>query len=319
MFLHWEYSTTVRSIYLTILIEANGTEANTPANDYWYLSFGYTIENGTNEQIIDIALAPDGFRRSQRTIQSDLSQANTLLQPLISFVKTQITVPFDIWKLLNALFVGYYWFVLADLGQASPTTYNNSGSYLVPSNFSQPIFYSATNNVIFNTTLSRSVFSEVGLNGSAVAATSFDAIVSSNLTVNPDSEGNPRIRRSYYCTVREVKQTLSLLVSVLGLGFSLVGTWCSIGLCFLRKFYGPAVKTREESSQNGKANMKLEGIRKTGDFRPNGVHPDQVCHVSVSYQDVTDKRPSGVNQKDDNVWYRKARNVSWNDFKCGIE
>ena len=46
------------SILMTATV--TGTEANTPANDHWYLSFGYTLENGTNENIIDISFLRNG-------------------------------------------------------------------------------------------------------------------------------------------------------------------------------------------------------------------------------------------------------------------
>jgi len=97
--------------------------------------------------------------------------ANSLLMPLTSFAQAQSqpSPTIDSWKLLNSLFVGYYWFILGDLGQPSPVTYNFRSNFLVPSNFSQaPINHTSTNNLFLNTALAGTVFSDIGLHETAL-------------------------------------------------------------------------------------------------------------------------------------------------------
>jgi hypothetical protein len=55
---------------------------------------------------------------------------------------------FDLWKLLNWIFVGYYWAFLADLGQVAPTAYDRTVA-----NNPLPVIYASTNNVFVNETL----------------------------------------------------------------------------------------------------------------------------------------------------------------------
>lgn len=225
---------------------------NIPANDSWYLSFGYTLENDVVEKFIDIAYLPNGSIDFTRTSTDDFTKANNLLQPIVSFVQTHNSSEFDIWKVLNGLFVGYYWFVLADLGQTSPTTYPNSGQFLVPSNFSQPIFYPSANNIILNTDLSRTVFSNIGSNGSDETASVLHAVTGSNRSV----EANPRIRRIYLCTVRQRKPFISLVVSIFGVGFSLIATFYSCGLLGLQMIDREEKKVIEDGA-NEEEGMKL--------------------------------------------------------------
>jgi hypothetical protein len=160
------YSGTHAPHFVNVLIQVNhnGTD-NTPANDDWYLSMGYTLYNDTAERIIGVNLFPNGTVDTLRTSQSDLTEANKLLRPLTSFAQSQTNVTIDIWKLLNSLFVGYYWFILGDLGQGSLVSYNVPGEFLVPESFSGSLIYhTPKNNLFLNPALARTVFSDIGLN-----------------------------------------------------------------------------------------------------------------------------------------------------------
>lgn len=277
--------------------EANGTEANTPAKDYWYLSFGYTSDSGLDEQIINVALTPNGSVDITHTAQPDLIRATTLLQPVLAFAKTQSTSIVNVWKLLNALFVGWYWFVLADLGQISPTTYANSSTYLRPSDFSLPVSYPSTNNILLNTGLSKDVFFDIGLNGSAVALSSFEILTTLNGSANPDAEGNPKIRRIYLCNVREVKGILSLLVSVLGLGFSLMGTFWRGGMFILTRIPSltagdPQIlmnQTQTEDSLSMEGSVEI--LRPAGDLELNTIRATSPCLDAEEGRECDAQRP----------------------------
>jgi hypothetical protein len=214
---------------LTEVTGALGT--TTPADEYWYLSLGYTLVDDV-EKIVDVAFLANGTIDLSHTSTSDFTQASSLLLPLQSFIQTQTNSTIDIWNVMNALFLGYYWFVLADLGHSSPTTYENSGPFVVPSNFSQPTSHSSTNNILLNSTLSNVVFSQIGSNGSDELAAVLDIVTRSNQPLG----GDPRIRRIYLCTLRQRKEFVILIVSVFGVGFSLIATFYSWSLFCLTRY-----------------------------------------------------------------------------------
>lgn len=242
-------------------------EPNTPANDHWYLSIGYRQENDVADNVINIAYLPDGSIDFTRTPVDNHIQASNLLQPLVFFMQSQTSPDIDIWKLLNALFVGYYWFILADLGQSSPTlyAYTNSSQYFVPSNFSQPVSYSALNNIIFNSTLANIVFGNIISNGSEIANSLH---IATNATLSPDVDS--RIRRIYLCTVMQAKPFVNLIVSVLGVGFGLILAFISYGLFMLKllsrdqKWSGIGIKNNQ--GERIKLNRRIIGMKlnKTG-------------------------------------------------------
>jgi len=179
--------------------------------------------------VIDVALLPSGTVDTTLTSQSDLTYANSLLMPLTSFAQSQsqTSSTIDIWKLLNSLFVGYYWFILGDLGQSSPVTYNILNDFLLPSNFSQPLIrHPPTNNLFFNTTLAETVFSNIGLNDTALV----DAITIPNWAAN---EPSPKFRWTYLCNQRQLKPVLDLIVSVFGLALSLLHGMYFVGIVLL--------------------------------------------------------------------------------------
>jgi len=182
------------------------------------------LDNDTVERIINVALSPDGAVDTVRTSQSDLAQANSLLVPLKSFAQLQTSSVIDIWKLLNGLYVGYYWFVLGDLGQTSPVTFNNSADFLVPLNFSQPLVnHTPTNNLFLNTTLAETVFFNIGLNETAFVS----AVTIPNWAAK---ERLPKFRWTYLCNQRQLKPSLDLVVSVFGLALSLLHSIYVVGL-----------------------------------------------------------------------------------------
>ena len=94
-------------------------------------------------------------------------------------------------------------------------TYNVLKDFLLPSNFSQPlIHHTSINNLFFNTTLAGTVFSNIGLNDTALV----DAITIPNWAAMKP----PKFRWNYLCNQRQLKPTLHLIVSVFGLALSLL-------------------------------------------------------------------------------------------------
>jgi hypothetical protein len=212
-------------------------EANTPANDQWHLSLGYASETDLDENILNIYYSTDGSVNLTKTATTDFSLANNLLQPLVTILQSRSNSSINIWTLLNSLFLRYYWFLLFDLGHTSPQIYSHSAKYVVPDDFSQPISYPTTNNVILNSSLADLIFrrNPVLTNPSPIGEYRFvpggemgrvlDAISRFNGSVSGDS----RIRRIFLCTEKTRKHVMNLLVSVFGQGFGLItaffGCW----------------------------------------------------------------------------------------------
>jgi hypothetical protein len=181
------------------------------------------------EKVINVTYLANGTVDSIRTPQSDFTQANLLLEPLESFVHSHTSAEVDIWNLLGGLFVGYYWFVLADLGQSSPTTYNTPSQFFVSPIFSQPTSHNDTNNPILYPSLSKTLYSNIGSNGSDEIAAVLDVVT----TLNSSVEADPTLRRIYLCNQRQLKPTLGLIVSVFGLSLSLLGSFYNVGVIIL--------------------------------------------------------------------------------------
>ena len=209
------------------LIKAFGTEINTPANETnWNLSFGFTQENG-NETIINITLYPNGSIDFTQTSMEDYNNVTKFIQPITMYVES-LNPSFDIWKILNGLFVGYYWFILSDLGQRAPIAYPNSEpypntEYLLTLNFSQPISFNNTNNVMLNTKSFVAVYDSIYSDASNETKLVIERLANPSNQRDPTSDGSPGFREIYLCTQRQIKSFISLIVSCLGLWFSLIG------------------------------------------------------------------------------------------------
>ena len=93
---------------------------------------------------------------TNRTLIKDLNFANTLLADSILLVRSFASQEIDFWKLINWFVVSFYWLSLYELGQIEPTTYTPQTlidvGVCIP-DFTQPTFYSPTNNIFVNNTL----------------------------------------------------------------------------------------------------------------------------------------------------------------------
>lgn len=143
------------------MLDYNALEgsSNSPANGEWTLLIQYT-RNGEMAAIpIYIAFLPTGEVDLNRTSAADLLTATNLLAPSVSQLRslTLDRVEIDIWELLNFVYVGYYWTLLADLGQVSVTNYRPTAPQPLPTwfqvNFSESIYIPSTNNIFVNASL----------------------------------------------------------------------------------------------------------------------------------------------------------------------
>jgi len=179
-----------------------------------------------------------------RTSPSDLSTANTLLNPTLKLL--HIDDPTTFWLLVNWVLVGYYWTVLNDLGQISPTIYAPIPSQPLPDwyqvNFSQATSLPSTNNIFVNETLFDHysaylrdvILPELGL----LHTPGFP-------TITFENQLKPRVItfvRSYTCQIRAFKSPLEAIVSIAASIYVFTATSFNIALIIAgiaRKRYRP--------------------------------------------------------------------------------
>jgi len=200
------------------MLDSSQTSINSPANDYWTLYIQYTTyqSNSTSGKTLsitfDTAKAQVDF---SRTSKSDYLKANTLLKP--TFDLLPISDPTIFWQLVNWLIVGYYWTILNDLGQTSPTIYAPIPPQPLPNwyqlNFSQATLLPPTNNIFVNETLF-GVYFDI-LNTTILP---YLNLSTPNFTsISHENQLKPRIVtfvRSYTCQVRRWKSILEAAVSI---------------------------------------------------------------------------------------------------------
>jgi len=153
---------------------------------------------------------------------SDLQLADTLLAPTIAYLET---VKVDMWTLMCWLFVSYYWTVLDDLGQISPTTYIPLHDW-ASANFSQAIVHPTTNNIFVNETLF-DVFGQY-LKSTILPLLQYHIGDFSPLSAENSLEPSPTtFLRIYNCTERRLKATVSWFYSVF------TAVWSIMAVLFL--------------------------------------------------------------------------------------
>jgi len=161
------------------------------------------------------------------TKPEDLALANIILQPMTTLVHTFFDPTLDIWRLINWIFVSFYWLILHDLGQIAPTTYayeayNIIGDPIGVPNASIPAAYHPpTNNIFINDTLYQ-IYASYMRNdlvplGQLLSVPDFMPLDDSNQLQTLDC----RFLRSYNCLERQWKGILSAVVSVLVADYAL--------------------------------------------------------------------------------------------------
>jgi hypothetical protein len=203
--------------------------SNTPAADFWTLYIIYSLQNATvpyDEIPIPIVFLPTGEIDFTRTNPNDYLLANNILRPTITLLQAATNPTFDIWRLLNWVFVSFYWTILADLGQIAPTTYNLTNfvdwSPVGAANTSQPQqFFPSTNNIFVNETLFE-IYSEYLRNTllplfPVLDVPAFNSLNNGNQLTAVDTQ----FIRSYSCWQRQLKGPLSAIISVLASDYAL--------------------------------------------------------------------------------------------------
>ena len=188
------------------------SEINTPAGDYWTLVV-FVTSNGIvgSDTPYPICFLPTGEIDTIHTLSETLAKVNVILEPTISLMRLISGDPaFDIWKCFNFLFVGYYWWLLADLGEIAPTAYD----YTIP--------YSPQTNTF-------QIYSAYIMNTIIPFLNSFDANSTLGLLPLIPLNDATRLRpfettllRSYSCASREMKNWINLIVSVFAADYALI-------------------------------------------------------------------------------------------------
>jgi len=207
-----------------LLIEENvaGENGNSPANGRWSLFVDYTLDTEFHERRHSVTFFPNGTIDFTRTSRTQHEIVSAILQPVSMTLQLVLDRPFDIWRLINWMVVSLYWIFLADLGQTSPITYNVGGGYRTLSD---------TYNIFVNSTLFgdyESFLREIIVPLLRYNLPEFEEIGDNNRLNMMDVT----FVRSYSCFERRLKHPLSVLVSVSGIGLSLITALYGAGMFF---------------------------------------------------------------------------------------
>jgi hypothetical protein len=197
---------------LIIEVDSNG-KPNTPANDHWELTFATTPVDAITPNFTYITFLPDGSIDTTRTSQSDINRTNSVLAPALSALEKTTSTTFDFWKLINWVFVSFYWTVLADLGQIAPTIEGAPQTFTANNN----IFVNDTLFHIYTLYLQNTVLPL--LNASASVFPPFNNLTPENSLKPVDST----FIRSYNCVERHLKSALSVIISLIVADYALIG------------------------------------------------------------------------------------------------
>lgn len=200
------------------------------------------------ERNVSVTFLPTGELDTTNTVSVDL--ATEPLAPTIAYIRVMSgDIKFDLWKLLNWMCVSYYWIVLYDFGKLAPTSYRYKhipGLYVTPfgyPDYSEPIFYSATNNIFVNQTLF-DIYSSY-IRDTIIPAfrqNSFNLSAPDYLPLSDDNHLEPIpmvIARRYACTTRRMKGWASVLLQVLVADYAFIVGGYSIAIFlgeWLQKF-----------------------------------------------------------------------------------
>lgn len=201
--------------------------SNSPAADSWTLYLVYIFQNDTEEQFIPISYIPTGEIDIQHTSATDIEKANLLLSPTIELLARVLgNTSFDGLKLLNWVFVTYYWCDLYDLGHIYP-----AASTVVQSqngfNYSFPFIYNSKNNIFKNETLFEIYSSYLRHTIIPLLRTAWTNVTLPEfLPLGDDNQLEPfitTISRTYSCAERRIKQWFSAAISVTAADYALIG------------------------------------------------------------------------------------------------
>lgn len=171
--------------------------------------------------MIPISFLPTGEIDTNHTSLADFHKANALLAPTASYMAS-ITknTAFDLWKLINWVFVSYYWIFLADLGQTATTVYPQA------LNYDNSVQYSSENNIFVNETLfeiyssylKESILPLLRLMRPGLTLPEFLPLDDNNRLQPIDIS----LLRSYSCLERQLKGWASATISILVADYALI-------------------------------------------------------------------------------------------------
>jgi hypothetical protein len=154
------------------------------------------------------------------TLASDLANANSLLKPTVQVLRDiSGDSSFDIWKLFNWMIVVLHWSLLANLGQIAPTAYDTTIW-----NDPQPVPFPPTNNIFINQSLFE-IYS--GYSNSTLLPFFMRVGITPPPPVLLDDHNRltpveTTLLRSYMCTQRQPRRSISLIISVISADYALI-------------------------------------------------------------------------------------------------
>lgn len=214
---------------------------NTPAYEYWTFYLIYTLQNDTfaAENWVPISFLPTGDIDNDRTTSGNLSIAATLLEPVTEILRIRDPT-MDIWKLRSWFFTCYYWLLLADFGQVSPTIYPYSrnaffgGPLPSPDLTVAPTGYSSNYNIFTNATLFQLYYSylrDILPILTTLELPPFNPVNNTNWLEPEDVT----FQRTYSCLARQWKGAIAAIISIFAANYTLFFGVYSIviwgGLC----------------------------------------------------------------------------------------
>jgi hypothetical protein len=206
---------------LTIANAASLPEPNSPAGDYWVMYVAYSQNVTAIETRIPIAFLPTGELDMTHTSPDDLTKANNLLAPTLQLLQSfSNDSTLDLWKVFNWLVVGYYWGLLADLGQVAPTGYD-----LTIPNDPLPVPFPSTNNIFINATLFEIFSSYFYTTFGPILEGIFSNATYPPILLNDENRLTPvetTLLRSYSCSQWQLKNPASLVISVIVANYALI-------------------------------------------------------------------------------------------------
>jgi hypothetical protein len=201
---------------------------------------GYTPTDGFSELQLPIVFLPTGEIDLNLTSATDLATANEILAPTINFLRVETGLDdFNIWPIINWVFVSYYWLALADLGQIAPIYYDDTISGLP--NFTSILKLPSTNNIFTNVTLF-GVYSDLLRDlifPFVVAASGLPITLPEFLPLDGNNTlqlGSTSLSRSYSCQKRQAKWWGTAVISVIAAEYAIIVGGYSIFI-WLGKLY----------------------------------------------------------------------------------
>jgi hypothetical protein len=193
---------------------------DTPANGSWFVNVRWTVNNASASEGVDIYFLPTfgvDYTKTGDSLVDINKRLSATIEMLNNYTLEVGIQNFEMWELINWIYVVQYWSLLYDVGQVQPTLYERTGPF--PDTY-VPNEYTDTNNIFVNDIL----FGKYGsyftntivpllrslgdLNGDVYSFQSLDSI-------NQLDSIDVAFKFPYICTQSQLKTSLSLIIAVL--------------------------------------------------------------------------------------------------------